>query len=176
MGYLLTAGCIITDPNKVRVTKDMPIPTDLKSLKRFLGIFNYLSKFLPYLFSVSEQLLRLEVKDAEWCWLPVHDKAVQNIKSFFYKAPVLKFYDITQDTTVESDASRSGLGATLLHGGGGGGVRHFAFACRALTPAEGRYAQIEMELLSVVFARKMFDTYLGHCACENRSSAIGNYA
>ena len=61
-------------------------------------------------------------------------------------------------------------------GGGGGGVRHFAFAFRAITPAEGRYAQIEMELLSVVFARKMFDTYLGHCACENRSSAIGNYA
>ena len=54
-------GCIITDPNKVRVTKDMPTPTDLKSLKRFLGIFNHLSKFLPNLSSVSEPLLRLEV-------------------------------------------------------------------------------------------------------------------
>ena len=104
----------------MRVTKDMPTPTDLKSLKRFLGIFNHLSKFLPNLSSVSEPLLRLEVKDAEWrC--------------------------------------------------------HFAFACRALTPAEGRYAQSEKELLLVVFARRMFDTYLGHCACENRSSASGNY-
>ena len=52
---------------------------------------------------------------------------------------------------------------------------HFAFACSALTPAEGRYAQSEKELLSVVFAHKMFDTYLGHCACENRSSASRNY-
>ena len=82
MGYLLTAGCIITDANKVRVIKDMPTPTDLKSLKRFLGIFNHLSKFLPNLSSVSEPLLRLEGKDAEWCWLPVQDEAVHNIKSF----------------------------------------------------------------------------------------------
>ena len=67
----------------MRVTKDMPTPTDLKSLKRFLGIFNHLSKFLPNLSSVSEPLLRLEVKDAEWCWLQVHDKAVQNIEEFF---------------------------------------------------------------------------------------------
>ena len=66
MGYLLTAGCIITDPNKVPVIKDIPTPTDLKSLKRFRGIFNYLSKFLPNLSSVSELLLRFEGKDAEW--------------------------------------------------------------------------------------------------------------
>ena len=35
-----------------------------------------------------------------------------------------------------------------------------AFASRALTPTEGRYAQIEKKLLSVVFAYEKFDTYL----------------
>ena len=63
MGHLLTADGIITDPNKVRAIKDMPTPTDVKSLKRFLGMVNYLSKFLPNLSSVSEPLRRLEVKD-----------------------------------------------------------------------------------------------------------------
>ena len=98
---------------------------------------------------------RLEPKDAEWCWLPVHDAAVQKIKSLVCEAPVLKFYDVTQAITVECDASLPGLGATLLQGG-----QPVAFASRALAPAEGRYAQIEKELLSVVFACERFDTYL----------------
>ena len=91
---MLTADGIITDPNKVRAIKDMPTPTDEKSLNRFLGMVNYLSKFLPNLSSVSESLRCLEVKDAEWCWLLVHDEAVQNIKSLVCKAPVLKFYGL----------------------------------------------------------------------------------
>ena len=155
MGHLLTAEGIVTDPNKVRAIKDMPTPTDVASLKRFLGMVNYLAKFLPHLSRVSEPLRRLEAKDAEWCWLPVHDEAVQKIKSLVCAAPVLKFYDVTQAVTVESDASLSGLGATLLQGG-----QPVAFASRALTSAERRYAQIEKELLSVVFACEMFDTYM----------------
>ena len=99
IGHLLTADGIITDPNKVRAIKDMSTPTDVKSLKIFLGMVNYLSKFLPNLSSVSELLRRLEVKDAEWCWLPVHNEAVQKIKGLVCEAPVLKFY-VTREVTV----------------------------------------------------------------------------
>ena len=155
MGHLLTADGVVTDPNKVRAIRDMPTPTDVKSLKRFLGMVTYLAKFLPNLSSVCEPLRRLELKNTEWCWLPVHDEAVQSIKNLVCKAPVLKFYDVNQEVTIESDASLSGLGASLLQEG-----QPVAFASRALTPAEGRYAQIEKELLSVVFACERFDTYL----------------
>ena len=151
IGHLLTADVIVTDPKKVRAIKDMPDPTDVTSLKRCLGMVNYLAKFLSHLYSVSEPLRRLEAKDAEWCWLPIQDEVVQKIKSLVCDAPVLKFYDVTQAVTVESDASLSGLGATLLQGG-----HPVAFAWRA----ENRCAQIEKQLLSVVFACERFDTFL----------------
>ena len=80
MGHLLTADGVVTDPNKVQAIRDMPVPTDVKSLKRFLGMVIYLAKFLPNLSSVCEPLRRLELKDAEWCWLSVHDEAVQSIQ------------------------------------------------------------------------------------------------
>lgn len=81
----------------------------------------------------------------------------------------MKFYDVTREFIVESDASLFGLGAFLLQGD-----QPVELASRALMPAEGRYAQIEKELLSLVFACERFDAYLfgqEHCA-----SALGNYS
>ena len=66
MGHLLTADGVVTNPNKVCTIRDMPTLTDVKSLKRFLGMVTYLAKFLPNLSSVCEPLWRLELKDAEW--------------------------------------------------------------------------------------------------------------
>ena len=53
------------------------------------------------------------------------------------------------------DACKSGLGAVLLQDGS-----PVAYASRALTEAECRYAQIEKELLAVVFACERFHQYI----------------
>ena len=68
---------------------------------------------------------------------------------------MLKFYDVNQEVTIESDSSLCGLGASLLQEG-----QPVPFASRALPPTESRYAHIEKELLSVVFACERFDKYL----------------
>ena len=86
---------------------------------------------------------------------PVHDESVQKIKSLVCEAPVLKFYHVTKEITIECDASLAGLGNSLLQE-----VQPVMLASRALTATEVRYAQIEKELLSVVFACERFDTHL----------------
>ena len=87
---------MVTDPSKVRAIRDMPTPTDVKSLKRWQSMVTYLAKFFPKLSSVCcEPLRRLELKDEEWCWLPIDDEAVQSVKNLVCQAPVLKFYDVT---------------------------------------------------------------------------------
>lgn len=54
-------------------------------------------------------------------------------------------------TVLQCDASVSGLGACLLQDG-----HPIAYASRALTPAETNFAQIEKELLSIVFGVERF--------------------
>ena len=76
IGHLLTAGGVVTDLNKVRTLRDIPTPTDFKSSEIFLGMVTYLAKFLQHLSSVRKTLRRLNLRDAEWRWLPVHDEAV----------------------------------------------------------------------------------------------------
>lgn len=47
IGHLITDEGLKTDSNKVRAVMEMPDPTDVKGVLRFIGFVNYLSKFLP---------------------------------------------------------------------------------------------------------------------------------
>ena len=67
----------------------------------------------------------------------------------------LRFYNRNLPLTVQADASKHGLGAALLQQG-----QPVAFASKSLSDTEKRYANIERELLSVVFACEHFQTYL----------------
>ena len=155
MGHLLTPNGLQPDPSKIQAISEMPPPTDVKGLKRFLGMVNYLSKFLPLLSDMTEPLRRLEDKDTEWCWLEQHQMAFNTVKQYLAKAPVLKYYDVTEEVTIQCDASETGLGAVLLQN-----EQPVAYASRALTDTETRYAQIEKELLAIVWATSKFDQYI----------------
>ena len=80
IGHILTPQGLKPDPCKVKAIVDMPDPTDAQSLRRFLGMVNYLAKFLPRLSEETEVLRKLTEKNAQWCWFPVHAQAVARVK------------------------------------------------------------------------------------------------
>ena len=126
------------------------------SLRRFLGMVNYLAKFLPRLSEETEVLRKLTEKDAQWCWFPTHAQAVARIKEMIISAPVLAYYDVTKPVVIQCDASKSGLGAALLQEG----RCPVAFSSSVMSQTEQNYAQIEKELLAIVFACEKFDQYI----------------
>ena len=104
---------------------------------------------------VSEPLRKLTEKNALFVWESQQEEAFQTIKNMISSTPVLKYYDVANETTIQCDASESGLGATLLQNG-----QPVAFASRSLSAVERRYAQIEKECLAIVFACSRFNQYL----------------
>ena len=65
---------------------------------------------------------------------------------------MLKFFDPQKKTVLQCDASMSGLGACLMQD-----EHPVAYASRALTLTETNYAQIEKELLAIVFGVERFE-------------------
>uniref|UniRef100_A0A803JLC0 Gypsy retrotransposon integrase-like protein 1 n=1 Tax=Xenopus tropicalis TaxID=8364 RepID=A0A803JLC0_XENTR len=155
MGHLLTAEGLRPDPDKVKAILEMPNPENVQAVQRMLGFVNYLSKFLPHLSDVCEPLRRLTDKDSVWVWQSSHDESMEQIKKLVTAQPVLRYYDVNEEVTVQCDASEKGLGATLMQQG-----QPVAFASRTLSPTEQRYAQIEKECLAIVFGCQKFDQYL----------------
>ena len=67
-------------------------------------------------------------------------------------------YDHTKKLTLQVDASKYGLGATLMQEG-----KPIAFASKSLTPSEINYAQIEKEMFAILFGCRRFHQYIyGH--------------
>ena len=155
IGHLLTSEGIKPDPKKVEAVQKMPQPTDVPSVKRFLGMVNYLSKFLPNISTITETLRQLEAKDVEWHWDENQQKTFDEVKTLIKSHPVLQYCDVAKEVTLQCDASQSGIGAALLQES-----HPVAFTSRALTATERNYAQIEKELLSIAHACDRFDQYV----------------
>ena len=71
------------------------------------------------------------------------------------EAPVLKYYDASKPVKLSVDASSCGIGAVLFQD-----ECPIAYASKAFTDAQKRYAQIEKELAAIMFGCDKFYQYL----------------
>ena len=136
--------------------KQLPSPTNITNLQKVLGIITYLASFIPHLSDLTAPVRDLLKKESEYQWTASHQKALQKIKDLICKEMSLTYP--SKETSLQVDASNKGLGVVLLQEG-----KPIAFASKALTETEQRYANIQRELLAVVFGCERFRTYL--CGC-----------
>ena len=155
IGHIIGKDGITADPDKIKDIIEMPKPTDRKSLQRLLGMVTYLGRYIPNLSHITEPLRQLLHKNSKFVWSFEQEKCLQNIKEILISNKVLAYYDVDADVELHADASKDGLGACLIQKN-----RPVAYASRSLTVTEKNYAQIEKELLSVVFAVERFHQYI----------------
>ena len=157
-GVVCSQDGIQPDPNKISALKQMSAPTSRQELQTFLGLANYMGPFIPNLSTLTAPLRELLKESHQFDWSPAHQEAYNNIKDSISSEVTLTYFDPKKEITLQVDASLKGLGAVLLQDN-----KPVAFASKALTDVETRYANIERELLAVVYGCEKFHTYLfGH--------------
>ena len=149
------------DPKKVQGITEMTAPKDKQQLQSFLGMVNYMGTFIPNLSHHTEPLQAMLKNDNVFHCEDQQTRSFQQVKTLIVKANTtpLRYYDRNLPVTVQADASLRGLGACLIQQHKGKD-QPIAFASKSLMDAETRYANIERELLAIVFACQRFSTYL----------------
>ena len=143
------------DPGKVSALKQMSSYTNRQELQTFLGLANYMGPFIPNLSTLTAPLHELLKEDNRFKWYGAHQESFNKIKDSISNEITLTYFDPMKETILQVDASMKSLGASLTQD-----RKPVAFASKALTDVESRYANIERELLAVVYGYKKFHTYL----------------
>lgn len=155
LGHIFSKDGVSLDPERIIAIEKIDIPKDHKKLQSILGMINYLRSFIPNLAEYTTSLRELLKKKNEFRWNESLSCDLENIKKLIKSSPVLGIFDKTKPVVVQTDASKNGLGAVLLQEG-----RPISYASRCLSTAEQNYAQIEKELLAIVFGCKKFHNYI----------------
>ena len=119
-----------------------------------MGMMNCLQKYAPGLSELAKPIRDLLKEDVEFVWEEsVHGECFKRVKAVIASAPVLKFFNPREEVVLQCDASQHCLGACRMQNG-----QPVAYASRSLTSAN--YAQIEKELLAILFGVETFESYV----------------
>ena len=155
-GHIFSKDGIRPDPEKIEtITKTKP-PENAQEVRSFLGMTQYVARFIENYSAISEPLRNLTKKDSLFVWGDHEKKAFDTLKSCLIKATnPMRYFNMNQKSELIVDGSPLGCAAILTQHG-----RPICYASRAMTDAEKKYSQIEREMLAIVFGVEHFHLYL----------------
>ncbi|GFY69468.1 retrovirus-related Pol polyprotein from transposon 17.6 [Trichonephila inaurata madagascariensis] len=165
LGHVLSDEGIKPDPK--RAIEEFATPNCKEDLQRFLGMVTYLAKFTPQLSNLTHNLRQLLKKDSMWIWDTNTERDFELVKQAIMKSSCLKYFNGNKAVTVSVDASKNGLGAVVLQEG-----QPVTYGSVSLTQTQQRYAQIEKELMAVIYGLEHFNYILylwKDCHCPDKS-------
>ena len=71
-GFVVSSTGLRPDPQLVAAIKQFPPPTDVSTLRSFLGLANQVASFVPDLSHMTVRMRELLKKEVAWAWLPPH--------------------------------------------------------------------------------------------------------
>ena len=80
MGHRITKDGLQFDPGKVKAIGKMAAPTNVEELRRYFGMVNYLTKFMPHMTDVIYPLRNLTKHDVTWTWSDSQQDAFETVR------------------------------------------------------------------------------------------------
>jgi hypothetical protein len=159
LGHVISERGIEVDKAKVETVEQLPPPTDVKSLKSFLGHAGFYRRFIKDFSKITKPLMHLFQKDVAFDFDEKCLAAFQTLKSALVSAPIIQPPDWSQPFEIMCDASDYAVGAVLGQRKEGR-VQAVYYARKTLSEAQLNYATTEKELLAVVFTFEKFRSYI----------------
>ena len=153
-GHQWSAKGLSPDP-KIAAVKRMNLPQDVETMRSFLRLVNYLNRFSLHLAELSEPLRQICRQNMEFELTESVRVAFSLTKEEISKNAMLPYFNPKNATTLQTDASKKGLGAVILQDS-----KPVMFASRALTGSERNYQNLERECLVTIWGMEKFHYFL----------------
>ena len=161
LGYSISADGIRPTESKVTAIRDWPTPKSVKQVQSFLGVANFLRRFVPNFSTIVKPLTDLTKSSiTTFEWTTDLATAFANLKELIVQETLLSYPDPQAPFYIETDASLWAAGAVLLQKDNLGQLKPVSFWSRKFSPAEANYATPDRELLAIIDALQEWHYYL----------------
>ena len=154
-GHRWNSTGISPDPKKTESILKMQFLPDKETMHSFLGLVNFLNRYIPKLAELCSPLRKLILKDSHYSPGDPEHAAFDAIKAEFKKKIILPYFDRNKETTLQTDASMKDFGAVILPE-----EQPIYYASKALTSAEKNYQNLECEAQAAVWGMEKFHYFL----------------
>ena len=151
-GHCWSKQGISPDPKKIKALNHMEFPLDKETMRSFLGMVNYLNRYSALL-AAPHNAVTHQAVDYKPC--KVHYENFNRLKMEVSNMRALPYSDVNAETTLQTDASKKGLGACIIQKG-----KVVCYASRALTKTEQNYQNLEREALGTIWGMEKFHYFL----------------
>ena len=115
LGHYISGQGLEPIPEKLESLQQMPAPTDLTEVRKFLGFVGYYRKFIPKYSDITRPLTNLTRKDIPFKWSKACQAAFEMLKEYLLKEPILKYPKPDQPYILYTDASKYAWAGMYLH-------------------------------------------------------------
>jgi hypothetical protein len=137
----------------------MPNPTDVHTLRSFIGLCNYYRIYVQDFSTIIHPLYALLKKDVTWTWSEKAQKTFDTLKEKLSEFPILRRPNFSKVFILHIDWSALGFGAILGQLDEEGKEYVITYASRS-NKVENNYSSYEGECLTVVWVVIHFRPYL----------------
>eukprot|EP01135_Chromosphaera_perkinsii_P011529 Nk52_evm28s2426 gene=Nk52_evmTU28s2426 len=152
LGYLISSDGVKMDPQKQEIFKNLASPTNVKDVRRVLGITGFYRKFIPTYAQDTISLTNLlKGGGQKFYWSPECERDFRKLINKLSQTLTLYTADPEKRFYVFGDASDEALGVALMQKVDGQFVP-IEFASRKFSESELHYTTTEKELIAIVYA------------------------
>lgn len=159
LGHVITPEGVRPNPDKIKAINEFPLPKTQKEIKSFLGLLGYYRRFIKDFAKITKPMTKCLKKNAKVIHGNDFLECFKICKEMFINDPILQYPDFSKEFILTTDASNYALGAVLSQGTIPND-KPVAYASRTLNETEIKYSTTEKELLSMLWATKVFRPYL----------------
>jgi len=159
LGHRLGENGLRVSQDKIDAVRDWPTPRNPGDIRSFLGLAGFYRKFVKHFSRIALPLTELTHDKAPWAWGAPQKESFEKLKTALCTAPVLLLPDPKLPYTLNTDACKFAMGATLQQDQGKG-LQPVAFRSKKFSPAERNYDVREREFFGLVDACSHWRHYL----------------
>ena len=168
LGFIISEDGIMTDPDKIKGTRQMLPPTCVREVRSFICMCSYYRRFIPNFSAIAKPLIRLTKKFAKFDWSKECQAAFEFPKDSLTTVLALAYQDTSKPYILYTNASDDCTGTYLCPKQDTQGEMKpnkphenpIHYLSHKLIASQTNWPKIEKEAFAIFYALQKLDQYL----------------